>query len=145
MKKSFLFCLSSSLLLSTTAFAAISDDALKLVPGSKVLTQKADEVKVQAPNGGVIEVEFDRSGKLDEASGKLVDSDILVPENGMLTLKDAVAALKKEGKTAVGEWSLDNNLISGWRYEFEGFEQGKKMDYKLDAKTGKLLEAKIDD
>lgn len=143
MKKS-LFAVSLLSLITNNAFATISDDALKYVPGGKVLSQKADEVKVQSPNGSVVEVEF-KSGKFDEASGNAVDQDIFVPETGMLSLKDAVAALKKEGKVAVGEWSIDNNIIKGWHYEFEGFEQGKKMDYVVDAKTGKLLNAEIDD
>ena len=143
MKKS-LFAFTIVSLLSTQAFATITDDALKYVPGGKIVAQKIDEVKVQTPNGTVVEVEF-TSGKLDEASGNAVDQDIFVPEDGMMSLKDAVAALKKEGKVAVGEWSIDNNLIKGWHYEFEGFEQGKKMDYEVDAKTGKLLSAEIDD
>lgn len=144
MKKSFLG-LSLLTLLSANAFATISEEALKFVPGGKVLSEKVDEVKIQVPNGGVVEVEFDRSGKLDEASGDSVDNDIFVPSNGILSLKEAVAALKKEGKVAVGDWSIDNSMIKGWYYKFEGFEQGKKMDYTLDAKTGKLLDAKLDD
>lgn len=132
--------------LSTTAFAsAITDEALRYVPGGKVLSEQIDEVKVQTPMGGVIEVEFNRSGKFDEASGDSVEQDVFAPENGLLSLKDALAALKNAGKTAVGEWSIDHSLLAGWYYKFEGFEAGKKMDYTLDAKTGKLVKTEIDD
>lgn len=144
MKKS-LLALSIMALISAPAFATTTEDALRLVPGGKLLSEKPDEIKIQTPNGGVVEVEFNRNGKLDEASGNSVELDLFIPENGLLSLKDAVIALKKEGKIAVGDWSIDNNMISGWYYEFEGFESGKKMDYTLDAKTGKLVNAEIDD
>lgn len=133
------------LVISGSAFAKISDDALKFVPGGKIVQEKAEEVKVQTPAGSVVEVEFDRGGKFEEASGDSVDNDIFVPGNGILSLKDAVAALKKDGKSPVGEWSLDDSVLKGWHYEFEGFENGKKMDYVVDAKTGKLTDSKADD
>lgn len=141
-----LLSLSLLLVLSSTAMAsAISDEALKYIPGGKVVSEKADEVKVQGPNGTIIEIEFNRSGKFDEASGDSVEQDVFVPGNDILSLKEAVAALKKEGKSAVGEWSIDNSMIRGWYYEFEGFEEGKKMDYTIDGKSGKLLSVEIDD
>lgn len=141
-----LLSLSLLLVLSSPAMAsALSDEALSYIPGGKVVAEKKDEVKVQGPNGSIIEVEFNRSGKFDEASGDSVDQDVFVPGNGILSLKEAVTALKKEGKSAVGEWSIDNSMIRGWYYEFEGFEAGNKMDYTLDAKTGKLLSVEIDD
>ena len=144
MKKSLLAILTITTLTTSGAFAGMAEDALKLVPGGKVVAEKAEEVKVQVPNGGIVEVEF-QAGKFEEASGDSVEHDIFIPGQGLLSLKDAVEAMKKAGKTPVGEWSLDNSFLKGWHYEFEGHENGKKMDYIVDAKSGKLLDAKVDD
>ena len=144
MRKNFLGLLSVAVLLNGNVFAGIASDAVKYVPGGKVVQEKAEEVKIQTPAGTIVEVEFDRAGKFEEASGDSVENDVFVPGEGLLSLKDAVDSLKKAGKTPVGDWSLDSSLIRGWHYEFEGFENGKKMDYVLDAKTGKLISSEID-
>lgn len=123
----------------------LGDASLKLVPGGKVIQEQTKEVKVQTPEGTLVEVEFEKNGTFEEASGDNVDKDILVPGNNLLPLKDAIASLKKANKTPVGEWSLDQSFVQGWHYEFEGFENNQKMDYVVDAKSGKLLSSKVDD
>lgn len=134
------------ILLSLPAMASkLTDQALKYVPGAEVLEEKGDEVKLKTASGTVVEVEFDRSGKLDEASGKSVEKDVFVPGDSLISLADASKALTKEGKKPVGEWSLDDSLVRGWHFEFEGYENGKKFEYLVDAKSGKLLKSKADD
>lgn len=132
-------------ILSISAFANIKDEALKFVPGGTVVEEKAEEVKVKTPTGSVVEVEFTNDGKLEEASGKSVENDLFVPGNNLMNLKEVVAAANKSGKKPVGEWSLENSILNSWHYEFEGYENGKKMDYVFDAKSGKMLESKTDD
>lgn len=127
-----------------SATGSIKENALKYVKEGKVVHEKANEVKVQTKAGTVVEVEFKNDGTLEEASGKALDQDVFEPGNGMISLKDARDSLKKAGKTPVGEWSFENSLTKGWNYEFEGFEDGKKMDYIVDAKNGKLIESRID-
>lgn len=137
----------SFLAISTQALAANAtprENALKYVKEGKVVHEKENDFKIQTKSGSIVEVEFKNDGTLEEASGKALDQDIFEPGNGMISLKDAKDALKKAGKAPVGEWSFENSLTKGWNYEFEGFESGNKMDYVVDAKSGKLLESRID-
>lgn len=145
MKRFFTLSAITLFTLSSQAFASESSEtALKMIPGGKVIQEKTREVMVLTPNQSTIEVEFKRNGKFEEASGDNLEKDILVPDMGLISLQDAVALLKKEGKTPIGEWSLEESLFGNWHYEFEGVEGGKKMDYQVDAKTGKI-ESEIDD
>lgn len=142
-----LMLLTTLLMASAQVFSAtgtVKENALKYVKEGKVVHEKDNEVKVQTKAGTIVEVEFKNDGTLEEASGKALDQDIFEPGNGLISLKDAREALKKAGKTPVGEWSFDNSLTKGWNYEFEGFENGSKIDYVVDAKNGKLLESRID-
>lgn len=129
-----------TLMLSLGAYAAanLGAEAMKLVPESKVLQEKGREVKLQTSKGGIIEIEFDRKGALTEASGENVEMDVFNAPAPMLSLKDAVAAAQKAGKTPAGEWSLEKGTFTGWAYEFKGFENGKEMEYVIDAKSGEL-------
>lgn len=146
MKNTHVLTVCLSVLLSTPLLARdVSQKGLEYVPKGTVVEHKDDEVKMKTVNGGIVEVEFTRDGELDEASGDSVVHDEFVPGQGLLPLKEAVQHLQKNGKTPSGDWSLENSFIKGWHYEFEGIEAGKSMDYVLDAKTGKLLESKIDD
>lgn len=139
------FTLALALILSQTAFAKNTDTALKLVPNGKVVAETLDEVRVQTAGGTVVEIEFDKNGKFEEASGDALATDVLIPGEGLLSLADVVAGLKKEGKSPVGDWSLEKSFIRGWHYDFEALENGQKMEYVVDAKTGKILESKLDD
>lgn len=132
--------------MSLSALAATQgESALKMVPGGKVLQEKEKEVRIQTTNGSIVELEFKRNGDFEEASGHAVDKDNFVPGQNLMSLKDAVASVKKTGKTPVGNWSLEESMMKGWHYEFEGMENGKSMDYVVDAKTGKLKESRVDD
>lgn len=91
-----------------------------------------------------MEIEYDKNGKIEEAEGKILE-DKFEPGEGRLSLKDAVEALKKAGKTPTGKWEFDKSFLNGWYYEFEGFDNNQKMEYTIDAKTGKLQKEKIDD
>lgn len=123
--------------------ATMQEKVQKYVPQGKIIQEKNDEVKVQTPNGTIVEIEFKRNGNLEEASGDNVEKDVFIPGEGLLSLKDAHAAMTKAGKTAQGDWSLDDSMLKGWHYEFEGVENGKNMEYTVDAKTGKI-DSRID-
>jgi uncharacterized membrane protein YkoI len=143
MKKHLIIILS---LVSASAFAnPLADQALKFVPGGTVAQQKIKEVKIKTPLSSIVEIEFHSDGTFEEASGDNIEKDILTPGNGLVTLKTAVAELVKQGKGPTGDWSLEKSFFKGWHYEFEGYENGQKFDYIVDAKTGKLLESKVDD
>ena len=124
---------------------AVNNQALKFIPGGEIVQEKLHEVKVKTPQGTIVEVEFNGDGSFEEASGDNLEKDIFVPDTGLVTLKDAVESIKKDGKSPVGDWELDRSFLSGWRYKFEGFEKGQKFDYYVDAKTGKLIKSELDD
>lgn len=130
----------ATLMLSMTAYAAanLGAEAMKLVPESKILQEKGREVKLQTSKGGVVEIEFDRKGAFEEASGENVEMDVFNAPAPMISLQDAVAAAQKAGKTPAGEWSLEKGTFTGWVYELKGFENGKEMEYIIDAKSGEL-------
>ena len=135
----------SLLFASSLALAAKSADmASKFVPNSKVVHETSKEVKMKTDHGSLIDIEFGMDGAFNEASGTNVDKDVFNPPDKMLTLKDAVAAAKKAGKNPVGKWSLEKGTLTGWAYEFQGFENGKEMEYVIDAKSGELKKAKKD-
>lgn len=140
-----LTALATTLTFSSVAMAqSIGDIALSYIPGGKILEVKRDEVKVLTPNSTVVEVEFKRDGSFEEASGDVIEKDIFVPGQGMLSLADAVTEFQKSGDTATGDWSLDHGLVHGWHYEFEGYKNGQQMEYTVDAITGKILDSRVD-
>lgn len=124
---------------------AANTQALKYIPGGEIVQEKAKEVKVKTPQGTIVEIEFNRDGTFEEASGKNIEKDAFVPEDGLISLSEAISTLKKEGKAPAGDWELEKSFIRGWHYKFEGYEKNQKYDYVVDAKTGKLLESKLDD
>lgn len=138
------------LLFTSTLFALVvsanshGPKALQYVPDGKIVQEKKNEVKVQTPQGNVIELEFDGSGTFEEASGNVVDADVLNPPSGLVTLSVAANAARAAGKNLSGKWKLEKSLTKGWYYEFKGFETGNEMEYTVDASTGKFLAAKFD-
>ena len=92
-----------------------------VIPNSKIIEQDGSEFDVVTEGKTVVEVEFDREGKIEEASGDAAEAgDSLNPGQGLISLSKAVEALKKSGKSTVGEWSLEKSFTRGWIYEFEG-------------------------
>lgn len=129
-------------LLSGVVLASHGEKALKYVPGGTVVSEKKDEFKIKTANGKIVEVELDRNGKLDEASGYSIE-DQFVPGGDLKPLNEVVAMLQKEGKNLTGEWSFDRSTTRGWYYEFDGQdEKGRDLEVKVDAKTGNII--KID-
>lgn len=123
---------------------SLKDAAVKMV-GGKLIKEDGDEYSIQTAKGTVVEVELNNDGTVDEASGDSVaGGDAFAPGGGMLSLADAVAALKKAGKNPTGDWSYEKSMINGWVYEFEGVENGKSMEYAISAKDGKLVKDKRD-
>lgn len=108
----------------------------------KVIQEKNNQVKLLTGNGTILEVNFKNDGTLEDASGKTSNADSFFPGEGLISLEDANSRLKKLGKEPVGEWSLEASATKGWYYDFEGYEANQKMDYLIDAKSGKLLEAR---
>ncbi len=120
--------------------AQIKESLNQFVPESKFLHKDGDEYKVTTAKQTIVEVEFDRDGKVDEASGDAVEGgDVFIPGRGNFTLAQALDALKKSGKTPTGDWKYKKSFLNGWVYEFEGTENGKKMDYAVSAKDGALV------
>lgn len=147
----------TALVFAITAFVAFAAQAQKvtdaklkeklpsLVPESKVLEQDGREFEVMTKQNTKMEIEFDRKGALAEASGDAATAgDVFAPGQGFISLADAVAALTAAGKTPSGDWSFDKSMAKGWIYEFEGTEEGKKMEYAVDAKSGKLVKSNRD-
>lgn len=133
-------------LISTFSHSAtdLAKKALKYVPEGTVQMVERDEFTIKTKSGSIIEVELNRDGSLDEASGEMAQKDDFVPGNGLISLSQAVKALQKEGKTVEGEWSLDKDFLRDWEYEFEGVEDGKQYEYTVNAKTGKLIKSEAD-
>lgn len=129
---------------SVLADPDIKKEAIKYVPAGTLEVAERDEAKVRTAQGTIVEIELNRDGSLDEASGELAQKDTLTPGQGLLSLTEAVAAMKKHGKNVEGEWSLDKDFLRDWEYEFEGMENGKEHEYSLNDKTGKLIESKPD-
>lgn len=121
-----------------------AENAVRYVPNGKLVKVEKDEVKIQTPKGGVVEVELNLRGELAEASGNMADSDDLIPGKGLLSLRDAVSAAKKAGKAPKGEWSLEYGMINGWYYEFQEYKNGSEFEYLVSAKDGNLLKEKKD-
>lgn len=144
MKKIISITLLGLISFGVTADTDFGKMATKLVPRGTVQQVDRDEVTVKTAAGTILEIEFNRDGSLDEASGDMATKDNFVPGNGLLELKDAVAALEKNGKKAEGEWSLDKDFMREWEYEFEGYENNQKYEYVINAKTGALLKSKRD-
>ena len=134
--------------LSTSAFAAnkaTKENAAKFVPGSTFVKEDGNEFDLKTAKNTIVEVELNTDGTIDEASGDLaVDGDVFTPGNSHITLEAAAAALKKAGKTPSGDWSYKKSILRGWVYEFEGHENGVKMEYVLSATNGSLLKDKKD-
>lgn len=141
-----IFIASLMTILAVPAFAgALKEPALKLIPEGTVVQEKTREVKVQTKAGSIVEVEFETNGEFEEASGNSLEKDIFNPGNGLISLSEATEILKKSAKKPSGDWNLEKTMMKGWIYEFEGFENGKEVDYIVDAKNGKLLETRVDD
>lgn len=141
MKLTFIFFLLSSFSIQAANF---EKKALKFVPGGMIQSSDKDEFSIKTKAGSIVEIELDRNGDLDEASGNAANNDVFVPGQGLLSLNEAVKAMAKEGKIVQGEWSLDKDFLRDWEYEFEGMEDGKQYEYSMNAKTGKLIGSEAD-
>lgn len=125
--------------------ATLIESANKMVPESKLILQDGSELSLQTPKGTLVEVEFNNDGSIDEASGNsATHGDVFLPPGNLMNLNDAITALQKAGKSPTGDWTFEKSIIHGWVYEFEGSENGKMMEYLLDAKSGKLLKSRRD-
>ncbi len=122
----------------------VPTNPLQFVPNGKLLQSEGKEYKIQTPEGSVVEVELNRKGELDEASGDLAEKDVFVPGQGLLALDQALNAVKEQGKSPSGEWSLEYSMIRGWYYEFNEKLNGQEIEYLVSAKDGKILKEKID-
>lgn len=141
------FAISAILLLSAPAFAnkATKETAAQYVPGGTLVKEDGNEFDFKTSKNTIVEVELNSDGTVDEASGDLAhEGDVFNPGNNHLTLEAAVAALKKAGKNPTGDWSYEKSVVRGWVYEFEGNENGTKMEYVISATDGKLLKDKKD-
>ncbi|WP_413581899.1 hypothetical protein [Bdellovibrio sp. HCB288] len=117
----------------------------KIVPQGNIVQQDGHEYKLTTARNTLMEVDFNRDGTIDEASGDAAETgDALVPGEGRKSLEEVVKSLNVAGKKASGDWSFKKSFTHGWIYEVEGFEGGKKMEYLVSAKDGSLIKAKKD-
>lgn len=115
--------------------------ATKFVSGGKIVEEDGDEFAVQTSKGTKVELELQKDGKIEEASGeKAMAGDVFTPTEGnLISLEKAADSLKKSGKMPTGEWSFEETNRHGWVYEFEGKEDNKNFDYSVSAKDGKII------
>lgn len=141
------FFLSAFLLaFSVQSFAQdLKVSALKYVPGGAVVELKKDEVKVKTPTGSIVEIEFNRNGELDEASGDAIESDVFIPGNNYKNLSEISKMLKDQGYQLTGDWSYESSFMKSWHYEVDALKDGQSLELEVDAKTGKMTKSKIDD
>lgn len=131
---------------SLSAFAQVkAEDALKYVPGGSVVQTKVDEVKIRTPKGSIVEIEFTRGGTFEEASGDMIESDVFVPVGDYLPLEKVAAIVKELGYTLKGDWSYEKKFMRDWRYEVDALQNNLEYEIIVDAKTGKVLEERLDD
>ena len=128
-----------------SAFAQdLSDMALKFVPGGSVVELKKDEVKVKTPAGSLVEIEFDRKGELEEASGDAIENDIFVPGKSYKNLSEISKTLKDQGYQLTGDWSYESSFMKDWHYEVDAFKDGQNLEIEVDAKSGKMTKSKVE-
>lgn len=133
-------------IVSLSAFAQVKpEEALKYVPGGTVVQAKKDEVKVRTAKGSVVEIEFTRSGEFEEASGDMIESDVFVPGNEYFTLEKVAGLVKAQGYTLKGDWSYEKKFMRDSRYEVDALQNNLEYEIIVDAKTGKILEERLDD
>lgn len=120
------------------------DKVVNYVSGAKVVEAHGDEYALQTPKGTKVEVELNRDGSIDEASGKAaVSGDVFTPSaiegKEMISLEKATESLKRSGKMPTGEWQFEKSWRHGYVYEFEGKEDGKDHEYSVRATDGKIV------
>lgn len=142
--KKLLLVLSLSTFTSFALAQLAPEAALKYVPGGVVVQTKKNEVKVKTPKGSIVEIEFDRSGELDDASGDAIENDVFIPGNSKHKKLDEIAAIVKEqGYELKGDWSYDKSIFKGWHYEVDAFKDNQEVELTLDAESGKIVETEI--
>lgn len=115
------------------------------VPSGELVKDKKDEKHFKTKAGTIVEVEYDRKGVFEEASGDMaLNGDEFTAHEGHLSLKEITENLKKAGKNLTGEWKYQHSLLNGWVYELEGMTDGKEVDFYVSAKDGKIIKEKID-
>lgn len=129
------------MILPLFAIGKATEELVKsMVPQGKIISMKKNDFIVKTPAGTQIELEFERDGSLDEASGEnLTKGDLLEPGQGLINLGSAVQTVELQGHKVAGEWSLEKDSKLGWIYEFEGVRGNQEMEYTVDAKKGQLL------
>jgi uncharacterized membrane protein YkoI len=146
MKTKSVLALGLTALLSGQLLANEMKDEKLLVPESKLIKTSKKKKHFQTTAGSVVKLEFEKSGELEEASGKAaLTGDVFVPSPDLKSLKTVTDAVTKAGKTLTGKWSFEHKFIKGWVYEFEGKEKDVKMEYLVDAKEGVIIKEEKDD
>jgi hypothetical protein len=120
------------MLFSHSAFSLTPDLALSMVPRGKFEEQNGRDFTIKTGAGTKIGIEFERSGKFQEAQGNNLNrGDELEPGDGLISLSTAAQTLVKKGITPQGHWVLDKDEKHGWVYEFE--------NTLINAKNGELI------
>lgn len=84
------------------------------------MDQSGRDFIIKTGAGTKIGIEFERSGKFQEAKGNNLNrGDELEPGDGLISLSTAAQSLAKKGIIPQGHWVLDRDPKHGWVYEFE--------------------------
>lgn len=134
----------ATLVFAITPSALAAPPVDSWVPGGTRLAAHGDDLHFKTPAGTVVEIELDRAGNPDEASGDaLISGDLLTPGEGRLDLAAIAARSKALGLAPTGDWSLE--LEHGlWVYEIEGLMGDARWSVELDATSGEELRRKRD-
>lgn len=122
------------------AVEKLDTEALAMVPKGKVLDQSFREVTVKTESGTKVKLEFERQGKLQEASGlNLNRGDEFEPGSGLISLSTAAQSASKSGHQVKGGWNLEKDPQYGWVYELAEEETDRKLIHLVNAKNGKVV------
>ena len=111
-----------------------------MVPHGVVAQKTGDDYVVKTKSGTKVMIEFDRSGKLDEASGLNLDrGDIFEPGDGLMTLGSVAQMIKKMTPFTPSLWKLEKDSQIGWFYELTSVTEDEPVSFLINAKTAKLI------
>ncbi|HXH76144.1 MAG TPA: PepSY domain-containing protein [Bacteriovoracaceae bacterium] len=130
-------------LLFQSSFGAapkVESKALTMVPKGRIVLINFREVTLKTESGTKVELEFERQGTLQEASGlNLNRGDEFEPGQGLMSLSSVAQKVTKAGHPIKGEWKLEKDDQYGWVYELAEDKDDQKVYHIVNAKTGKLI------
>lgn len=132
--------LASLISLKTMASLNTESEALTMVPKGKIISNQLREYTLKTTSGTKIKLEFELSGKFQEASGiNLNKGDEFEPGHGLLSLSTVAKKLVKRGRKVKGDWNLEKDPLYGWIYEIAVDNDGETIFDLIEAKNGSFF------